>query len=212
MGRNHLPVQVPDGSVGLRRQMRKQDVSRWVIRTTPCAPAAARQPTRPAALFCGASVCAARAPRSARTASARVRPDANLLRRHGAEAPPPAGASAPRSPVSKARPRTRLRVSASALAGQVICNGKCVNLQTDRANCGACGAQCDKCSGCSNGGCVSKCQASQFCVNDTLSRGGTCCPSATSEGCGGSKCCSTPGFKCYLATRSCILTMTDPVC
>ena len=51
-------------------------------------------------------------------------------------------------------------VAPSCGAGQVLCNGACVNTQTDNANCGACGRACAAGEVCSLGACGTTCAAS----------------------------------------------------
>ena len=58
-------------------------------------------------------------------------------------------------------------------AGQVACNGSCVNAQTDNQNCGACGTTCGTGKSCQAGAC--KCGAG------LLDCGGTCLPSSSSN-------------------------------
>ncbi len=74
--------------------------------------------------------------------------------------------------------------------GQTLCGTRCVNLQTDAANCGMCARACTAPSTCSAGACSTVCAAGQTqcsgrCVNvqtDTANCGacGTACASGTS--------------------------------
>src|SRR5262249_35816110 len=60
--------------------------------------------------------------------------------------------------------------SLSCAAGQSECSGACVNLASNNANCGACGAACGAGTACSNGYC---------CPTGTRACGDVCIPNAT---------------------------------
>ncbi|MEW5896558.1 MAG: hypothetical protein AB1668_02605 [Nanoarchaeota archaeon] len=50
--------------------------------------------------------------------------------------------------------------------GLTLCNGQCVNLQTDKDNCGSCGTVCSNGQVCSNGACTLSCSPGQtLCAN-----------------------------------------------
>ncbi len=111
---------------------------------------------------------------------------------------------------------------ASGGSGCARCNGSCVNLASDPANCGACGTICQADGGtpaCSQGGCVATCPTSEIAC-----AGGACVDTATDpSNCGGcGKACSA--FQSCVSgvcqtdcasgeTRcggSCVDTQTDP--
>ena len=65
-------------------------------------------------------------------------------------------------------------------AGAVICSdasGTCVNLSSDRTNCGTCGNVCPAGQGCSNGTCAAPCGGFSGCGGSAALNGG--CPSGT---------------------------------
>lgn len=55
-------------------------------------------------------------------------------------------------------------------SGQTLCSGVCKNLQTDLANCGACGNACASNQSCTNGTCVNT-----SCTSDPDCSGGNVC-------------------------------------
>ncbi len=53
--------------------------------------------------------------------------------------------------------KTDTKIDYRCLAGSVACDGTCVRLATDSANCGACGSACGAGEVCSNGACAATC-------------------------------------------------------
>ena len=65
-------------------------------------------------------------------------------------------------------------------SGQVSCNGKCVDLKSDEANCGSCGSTCKRAHACNQGSCQLECPDVQ------LACGNVCVtPASNPSHCGG---------------------------
>lgn len=80
-----------------------------------------------------------------------------------------AGCSPPAPPLPDAAPMdasVSMDAAANCPAGQSSCSGSCADLQTDRRNCGACGAACAGASVCAAGRCVPTCPAGQSACGD----------------------------------------------
>ncbi len=89
-------------------------------------------------------------------------------------------------------------------AAQSLCSGKCVDLQSDDANCGSCGAACEKGHHCEAGACVAACgelsltECNSHCVNtneDPVYCGDCNTPCDTNQQCI-SGVCTTVYFTC----------------
>jgi hypothetical protein len=78
------------------------------------------------------------------------------------------------------------------------CSGVCVDTQTDKANCGACGHVCQNADVCSQGQCVANCSSAQC--------GAQNCMGFTSTGCGAPPC---SGTVCGTACGSVCVTLSD---
>ncbi|HQP38342.1 MAG TPA: MXAN_6577-like cysteine-rich protein, partial [Polyangiaceae bacterium] len=105
----------------------------------------------------------------------------------------------------------------SCQSGLTNCNGMCVNLQTNFANCGACGHACAAGQLCSSGTCQVSCQAgltncSGLCVNtltDNANCGGCSIACGAGKACVNGACSATcqPGFS--VCAGACADLQTD---
>jgi hypothetical protein len=77
--------------------------------------------------------------------------------------------------------------------GRVQCRGKCVDLKTDRNNCGQCSNVCSEQESCWGGKCCSSSRGEQFCDFGGGSR--VCCPPDTY--------CAYPGLCCHFNETPC---------
>jgi hypothetical protein len=103
----------------------------------------------------------------------------------------------------------------SCQQGTSSCGSQCVNLSTDRANCGSCGSTCSEDQTCSSGHCscvspLSACGAA--CVNLTSdgSNCGACGHSCSGQVCSQGVCSSSCRTGEMACGNSCVNTATDP--
>ena len=92
-------------------------------------------------------------------------------------------------------------------AGQTICGTRCVNLQDDERNCGACGRRCKKNEQCCGGRCIAlgtpdNCSG----CGDVCAPGDSCVDGICTSTCGGVQC--EPTESC--CNNECIDTSDDP--
>ena len=102
------------------------------------------------------------------------------------------------------------------VSGQTACGTSCVNLQSDPANCGACGQSCGPGGVCSAGVC--SCQAGMTLCNgacvDTLSNGahcGGCGVTCTGQVCASGVCQSSCPQGTLTCGSSCVNSASDPL-
>ena len=92
--------------------------------------------------------------------------------------------------------------SATCPSGQVSCNGKCVDLRSDEANCGSCGNTCDRAYSCNQGSCQLECPDVQ------LACGNVCVtPASNPSHCG--RCGRSCGNGQYCSGGQCLDVCTE---
>jgi hypothetical protein len=113
---------------------------------------------------------------------------------------------------------TNGKCASSCASSQTLCNGACVDTQSDSSNCGSCGNACPYGQTCSTGTCTNICTNTTTtycfgtCVNEQTDNlhCGSCGHSCTSEEhCVSAKCQCTPsaplcGSVCCPMTKSCV--------
>lgn len=107
---------------------------------------------------------------------------------------------------AEAKPRKKRKKKCKA--PKQTCGGKCVSIQTDDANCGACGSRCGGTQSCRNGQCAeigcTPGQDNQACNGEGRCRGDVCQPRPVCHGNGvtfrqgDGECCSGPAGSCDL--------------
>lgn len=101
------------------------------------------------------------------------------------------------------------RSNPGCLGNSTACSGTCVDLQTDSANCGACGSACASGTGCSGGKCSLACATGEYAC------GGRCTDPASDPSycgaaadCSGGAACGT-GYACYQGSCASVCAWTQ---